>query len=133
MTAPAIVGILLLAACSSGTTFPPAGIPVTGDWGGDHIRLTLTDSGGQIEYDCARGVIGLPLRPDTNGGFVVPGFHYRGHGGPIRIDEPVDSSPASYSGTIRDNVMKIDVRLPSDSLGPYILTKGGEARVFRCL
>lgn len=136
MTPPfriAALGVVIIAACTSGVILPPEGAPVTGDWGGDHIRMTLTQTGGQIEYDCARGVVSGPLLADANGAFVVMGFHFRGHGGPVRIDEPVDSVSARYSGTIRDNVMKLDVGLPSDNLGPYTLAKGGAARVFRCL
>lgn len=129
----ALAYLLVLTACSSNALLPPPGLPVTGAWGGDHLRLTLSDAGGELEYDCARGVMAEPLRPDANGAFDIRGFHFRGQGGPVRQHEPVDSVSARYTGTIRDNVMKLDVRLPSENLGPYTLAKGGEARVVRCL
>ncbi len=121
------------AACSSGVIVPPDGSILTRSWGGTHIGITLTESGGVIEYDCARGTISGPVRVGSNGSFVASGFHFRGHGGPVRMDEIADSVTARYSGTVRNNVMTLLVRLPADSLGPYSLVQDASPQVYRCL
>ena len=95
--------------------------------------MTLSDSGGRVEYDCARGVVSEPIRIDSRGVFDVAGFHFRGHGGPVRLNEPVDSVPARYTGSVRGEVMNLDVRLAAATLGTFRLVKGGEALIFRCL
>ncbi len=125
--------LLGTAACSSGVVVPPEGSLLTRSWGGTHIGITFTESGGAIEYDCARGTINEPVRIGSNGSFVASGFHFRGHGGPVRINEISDSVTARYSGTVHNNVMSILVRLPADSLGPYSLVQDASPRVFRCL
>lgn len=128
-----LISLLALTACSSGVIGSPSGLPVTGAWGGDHIALSLSDSGGTIEYDCARGAITRPLVVAPNGSFSVDGFHFRGHGGPVRQDEPVDSLPVRYSGTIKGSAMSLTVVFPTGAPSVYALTKGAPPRVFRCL
>ena len=47
----------------------------TGVWGGPHVRLQVSDNGGEIEYDCAHGTIAQPLVLDAQGHFSVAGTH----------------------------------------------------------
>ena len=35
----------------------PAKALPNGVWGGEHIRMDVTDSGADIEFDCARGTV----------------------------------------------------------------------------
>src|SRR6266404_4607647 len=44
-----------------------------GDWGGRHIRLSVTERGATIEYDCANGTIEEPLLLGRDGRFDVRG------------------------------------------------------------
>lgn len=125
----------LLVSCVtwSCASFPAPGVPVTGTWGGDHIRASLTNSGGEVEYDCARGSIAEPLIVNGDGRFDVRGFHFRGHGGPVRVDEKPDSAAARYTGRIRDDIMTLDVSVEGAALNSYSLLRGRDGSVFKCL
>jgi len=128
-----LLTLIVLTGCSSTGLLPPAGVPVTGVWGGHHVRATLSETGAEIEYDCAHGKITEALLPDAVGAFNAKGVHFREHGGPIRQDEKPDSLSARYTGSIRNNVMKLEVELATGMLGPFTLSKGTEARVIKCL
>jgi hypothetical protein len=127
----ACLGFLLLGACSANGFAP--GVPITGNWGGEHVRLALTSAGGDVEYDCAHGGITEALVPDNDGTFDAKGVHIREHGGPVRQDEKVDSLPARYVGRIHGDEMDLRVLVAPDSLGPFVLVRGEAGRVFKCL
>ena len=134
MISPSKVSALLaLCVCWSCASVPAPGVPITGTWGGDHIRASLSKSGGELEYDCARGSITEPLTVNNDGRFDVRGFHFRGHGGPVRMDEKPDSAAARYTGRIRDDIMTLDVSVGGTALGSYSLLRGSDGSVFRCL
>jgi hypothetical protein len=105
-----------------------------GVWGGEHIRLQVTESGASIEYDCAHGTINQPLTLDGQGRFEVTGTHTREHGGPVRRDDVPDSYPARYTGRVEGQTMTLTVTL-SDAgtdVGTYTLTQGSEGRIRKC-
>jgi hypothetical protein len=128
----ALLTVLLLTACAPGSLIG-TGEPVTGDWGGDHIALSLTMAGGSVEYDCAHGGLFEPIRPDARGEFEAAGVHVREHGGPVREDEHADSIPARYTGTVRGSRMTVRVFAAADTLGPYQLERDDVARLLKCL
>jgi hypothetical protein len=109
------------------------GSAVTGSWGGTHAGLALTPTGGSIEYDCAHGGLGAPIRPGGDGRFEVAGVHVREHGGPSRIDEVPDSVPARYIGRIVGNRMNLQVVVGADTLGPFELQRDTPPRLVKCL
>src|ERR1700750_589795 len=49
----------------------------SGMWGGTGISMTVTESGAQIDYDCAKGTIEGTIKPDHFGDFEVKGTHTR--------------------------------------------------------
>src|SRR5512139_2278696 len=95
---------LLLAAVGALFAIPacaesPGPSAVTGAWGGEHIRLLLTETGGRLEYDCATGTIDAPLRPDQAGNFEARGTHAFERGGPVYPGMPATKQHAArYSG-----------------------------------
>ena len=110
---------------------PPA--VLTGDWGGTHVGLHLTPSGGTLEYDCAHGTIG-PIVVDGSGRFTAEGTHTAEHGGPVREGEVLPSSPVRYSGSIAGDRMILEGRLDNGvELGSFELRRGAEPRILRCL
>lgn len=115
---------------------PPSQTAVAlGIWGGEHVRLLVTDRGGSLEYDCAHGKIDQPLVSDAAGRFDLRGTHTREHGGPVREDEVADTHPARYSGTTDGQTMNLTVTL-SDSgerVGTFKLTRGQSGWILRCL
>lgn len=135
MLAPmrAAVVLIALVGCTLSGPSPNDGVPVIGAWGAPHAALTLTDTGGSIEYDCASGGLSSPVRPDAAGGFAIDGVHVRGHGGPVRIGEVPDSVPARYVGRVSGDRMTLRVLVGADTLGPFELRRGAEARLVRCL
>ena len=111
----------------------PPEAPLSGQWGGPHIGLSIGSTGGQIDYDCASGTIG-PIVPDAAGRFTAAGTHTPGHGGPVREDEVIPSHAATFTGVIQGNRMTLEGRVDNGvELGPFVLDKGAEPGIFRCL
>jgi hypothetical protein len=104
-----------------------------GMWGGEHVRLEVTDAGAVIEYDCGRGTIDQPLVTDVGGRFSARGHHVRERGGPVRVDEPPPPS-ARYTGQVTGKTMKLTVAVEGEKkpLGPFTLTYGAEADLMKC-
>jgi len=120
-----------LAACN--TNFNS--MDVVGPWGGQHLAMVLTATGGTMEYDCAAGTISNDWTVTPDGLFAATGEHMPGHGGPGRIDEDTVRRPARYQGTIRGRTMTLTVVLTDSAtvLGVFSLTRGQTGSVFRCL
>ena len=106
-----------------------------GAWGGVHVSLLLTETGGTLEYDCAHGTIDQPFVIDSSGRFQLAGTHTREHGGPIRKDEKPDTHPARYNGAVDGDTMTLTVTLTDSNevLGAFTLTRGRMARLVKCL
>jgi hypothetical protein len=128
-----VAGILLSAAgpCAADLAGPVA----PSEWGGDHVGLTVSATGGTLEYDCASGTIDQPIVTATNGNFVAQGTHTIGHGGPIMVGETPDRHPARYDGWTDGETMRLSVTLTDtgQKLGEYTLVRGQSPHVFKCL
>ncbi len=126
-----IVGLAALAACGDG----PTATTLVGDWGGEHVALTITSLGGSLEFDCAHGTIDEPIVPDADGAFDARGVYVREHGGPIREGEPPDSHPARYVGRIDRSRMTLTVTLMDGDewIAHYTLVQNAPPRVYKCL
>lgn len=121
----------LLAACAAR---PFERAPVTGEWGGTHVGLSLTLAGGTLDYDCAAGTMIGPLMLHSDGTFIAEGTHTSGKGGPEIEGEKMPSYRVRYSGAVRGNRMSLQGRLESGVLlGPFTLRRGAEPIIFRCL
>ena len=130
----ALAMIAAAAALSACATLPPAGVPLTGEWGGTHVGLKLSEAGGALEYDCAAGTIDEPLLPRLDGTFEVEGMHTPGWGGPERSGEVRPSFRTRYRGAVRGNRMSLQARVENGvALGPFTLVRGAEPIIFRCL
>lgn len=124
------------AACVRPTTVTPSDTRVaSGDWGGQHILLSVTGTGAHVEFDCASGEISMPLTVDIQGRFSVDGVYLREHPGPIIVGGETDPQPARYSGRVDDTTMTLDVMLTvsNQTVGSFTLTRGGLPRVSKCL
>jgi hypothetical protein len=126
-----LIALLTAGSCSQISTGP---LP-PGEWGGQHIGLTVFDRGATLEYDCASGTIDQRIVSDAGGNFVATGTHTRGHGGPIRDNEVPDRHPARYNGWTDGDTMTLSVTLTDsgESIGSYRLGRGQSPLVFRCL
>jgi hypothetical protein len=120
----------LAIACGDSYDSPTSPDPITGMWGGDRVRLTLAGNGGQLDFDCAHGVMTSPLALRDDGSFSVPGY-YQVEGGPAR--DPIERQPTTFSGRVTGNTMTISFTIGAQPLGPYNLTRDREVVLRRCL
>ena len=105
----------------------------TGVWGGQHIEIKVGAKSATIEYDCATGVINGPLVVDSNGKFKLRGTHHMERGGPVRADEEPRKIPATYTGSIKGNMMTLTLKLAGSSdEETFTLERGKEGEVFKC-
>jgi hypothetical protein len=105
-----------------------------GIWGGPHVRLSMSEGGIQLEFDCAHGTITAPLGTDSQGRFDMPGTFVREGPGPIRVGRTPGARSARYSGRIDGKTMTLNVNLtePDQALGSFTLTRGSEGRLWKC-
>jgi hypothetical protein len=104
----------------------------SGMWGGDHAVLELTDKGGEIEFDCARGHLDEPLRVDADGRFDVKGTFTPEHAGPIRRNENPAQSDTRYTGQIVGTTMTLKIIRGGTDLGSFTLVRGARPILKKC-
>lgn len=107
-----------------------------GAWGGQHIRLEVTDKGARAEFDCAAGVIEEPIAPDREGNFEQRGIYVYERGGPRHpADPPPKRHPAVYRGWTDGAEMRLTVSLTEGNkeIGTFTLGRGREAVLEKCL
>ena len=103
-----------------------------GVWGGDHVRLAISEPTATIEFDCAHGMLDAPIALDRDGHFDVAGVFVREHGGPIRVDDMLEQEPARYLGTTDGRTMNLTVS-SSQPVGTFTLVLGQQGRLVKCL
>jgi hypothetical protein len=105
-----------------------------GVWSGEHVQLTVSDAGADVEFDCARGRITQPLAVTTSGDFDVPGTFAPERGGPLRQDGGSTPQNARYAGRLRNDTLELKVMIPgsTESIGTFTLTRGGTALLKKC-
>lgn len=96
-----------------------------GVWGGDHIRVEVSDFQVRVTGLCFEGLIEQTLQLDAQGNFDLEGqiFTFIGPAGLPR--------PARYSGSIVGNVMTLVITFTdaTSSLGPFKLVFGNDVQV----
>jgi len=128
-------GALMVMSCAN------AGLPqAVGQWGGDHVRLTLEASGGRIEYDCGAGTIDTAVQLDAENRFSAKGKHEDYSSGKAAGSGPTDADAvpavrgANYSGKIDGDQMSLTVRIDGDKVPrSFKLTRGKSVKLIRCL
>lgn len=115
-------------------SLPPSLGPAGTTWGGEHVRLQVTETGARLELDCARGTISQPVQVQAVGNFTAKGTLTSERGGPARKDDPDNVVPAAYSGTISGDELKLRIASgPQDaSSGEYLLTRGSAGHLVKC-
>jgi hypothetical protein len=126
-----LLSLGLLASCADGPTAPSE---LRGVWGGEHIRISIGNPT-DVELDCAHGNITDPLTVEPSGRFETNGTFVFETGGPIRIDQVPALHPARYSGSVVGDRMSLTIHVADveQRIGPFILTRGSEGRLFKCL
>lgn len=106
-----------------------------GTWGGDRVRMELTDGGGTIEFDCAHGKIDHKLVTESGGRFQAKGTYARERSGPEHEEGEEKGLPALYTGRTDGKTMTLRIRLTgsNEELGPFTLTHGRKVRLTKCM
>lgn len=107
-----------------------------GVWGGEQIRFEVTETGANVEYDCAHGTVEGKIVVDAQGRFNVYGLHYaeRG-GGPAR---PGDGNSSGYrvrlSGRVGGSLLKLTVTRAGTRkvVGTFHLARDREPSLVKC-
>ncbi len=126
-----LAGIALTVACTAATPTPS---PLTGQWGGRQVRLTLDTAGGRIEYDCAAGTFDKPLLLDAEGNFSNSGKHEDYAKGPTNPDAPPAFADVIYNGKITGDQMALLVRVAGEKTPrSFTLVRGQNVKLIRCM
>ena len=108
-------------------------LPAPGEGGGRHVGLSLAESGGILEYDCAAGTMSAPVA-GPGGTFTAEGTHTPGWGGPEIVGQVRPTYRVRYSGEVRGDTISLQGRVENGVvLGPFTLRRGAEPIIFRCL
>jgi hypothetical protein len=105
-----------------------------GVWGGQHIRAEVTDSGADIEFDCAHGTIDQPIVLDGKGSFDVKGKFTPERGGPVRRDEKSNDRLVRYVGQVKDQELTLTITNAGtkETIDSFTLTHGSDGRIMKC-
>ena len=125
-----VCSVFLLMAVSAAE---PEALPA-GSWGGKHISLEVTATGGTLDYDCAHGTIDEKIVLDRNGRFRVSGTHVEEHGGPVRLSEKSGGYAVTYIGQVKGGKMKLSILRKDNKkpVGTFTLERGKEAFIVKC-
>jgi len=118
----------------SGSAAPTKAVP-NGVWGGQHIHMEVTDSGADIEFDCARGNIPQRLKLDDKGAFKVQGIYLAETPAPAAVDGGLTASggKATYIGTISGSSLRLEVLVEGqDAPRTFELLQGDPGHLAKC-
>jgi hypothetical protein len=106
--------------------------PLTGEWGGSRVKLTLTTTGGKLEQDCGSFVLKQPIAPGRSGRFSAKGFFEKTIG-PMRLEQPM-APRAAFSGWVSGDLIHLDVRVDGETEPRhYQLHRGQPVELFACM
>jgi hypothetical protein len=107
---------------------------LTGEWGGPQVRMSLTATGGKMEFDCASATIDAPVRPDPTGKFSAPGRHEAFTGGPTPADVAPPTTAAHFEGHVEGDTMHLTIhRKGETATQEYTLQRGRRVKIIRCM
>lgn len=137
----AAAGLLALPFVEPGSEAAGEPPDLLGEWGGEGVILTLTESGGTIEWGCQSAEIEEAVAPNRRGRFKATGRIFPGVFGPdiYPVPESRKPRPVKYRGLVKGDRMRL-VLVRSGSLWPreqrrtkLDLKKGRTVRLHRCL
>ena len=104
-----------------------------GQWGGQHLAMTVTQSGTDLEFDCGKATIAGAIETDRDGAFTATGTFLQERPGPTTPDGP-PRRPMRLSGTVKGDDMQVRIVLTDrdEDLGAFTLTYGATARIVKC-
>jgi len=103
-----------------------------GAWGGQHIRIEVTDDGARIDLDCAHASVEGKIFVDGSGRFSAAATYQHEHGGPVREEEEARGERVTLTGRVGGSLMTLTITRGRTKIGTYTLTRGSEGKVVKC-
>jgi hypothetical protein len=105
----------------------------SGPWGGQHIAITVAQSGMDIEFDCGKATVTGAIDTDRDGAFTATGTFLQERPGPTTPGGP-PQRPMRLSGTVKGDDMQVKIVLTDrdEDVGTFTLSFGGAARLTKC-
>jgi len=112
---------------------PVDSVVKSGQWGGQHIAMTVARSRTDIEFDCGKATVSGAIDTDRNGAFTATGTFLQERPSPTTPDGAAQR-PMRLSGTVDNDNMQVKVVLTdrNEDVGTFRLTFGGAARLIKC-
>ena len=113
----------------------PAQAVPNGVWGGEHIRIDVSDSGADIEFDCARGSISQRLALDAQGRFKLQGTYKAETPAPAAADGGSTGSgvTATYTGVFNGSSLRLEVSIEGQDMPrTFDLLQGDQGHLAKC-
>lgn len=121
----------MLGVCLAMTGATAAATPLTGEWGGDRTRLTLTADGAVLRQDCAEASFG-PVAPDAGGRFSAAGRFAAAGPGPQAGDAPASGVPARFDGHVAGDTLHLTILPQGGAPQRLTLIAGRQVKLIRC-
>lgn len=129
-----VLRLTLLAAALTLGCSDSVGPDLAGQWGGSGANLSLTPTGGSIDFGCGSASI-------DSGWTVGPGLRLRGtgvyHAGGGPLPPPGGGSP--HPAALQGQVGRLQITFSlivtdlNDTLGPFVVERGKQVNLLRCL
>lgn len=119
-------GPFFLAAAAMTTPTLPTGI-----WGGEQVRLEVSDRAAVLKLGCAEATLPGPITLDAQGHFVVQGRYTRFEGGPSVAGDAATGTETRFEGTVQGDRLLLTVRRP-DGTERHNLVRGLQSKVIGC-
>ena len=105
----------------------------TGQWGGQHMAMTVAAASTEIEFDCGRATAPGAIETDRDGRFVTSGTFLQERPGPTTPDGPA-RRPMRLSGMVKGDEMQVSIVLTdsNEEIGSFTLAFGETARLVKC-
>ncbi len=127
--ASAVCGLACGACVASPTSVDPLAV---GDWGGDHVLVSVSSASVAFEFDCAHGMTDTAITIDGRGHFRAPGLLVT-EGGPVR-QLPEAGAAVVYEGDRQGRRLDFTLTLSdaSQPIGEFSAVLGAAPRLFKC-
>jgi len=113
---------------------PTNAVP-TGVWGGEGIRMEVTDAGADIEFNCARGSISQRLALDAQGHFQLRGTYKAETPAPASDGSVSNGSGATaiYTGALSGSSLHLEVSIEGQGTPrTFDLVQGDQGHLAKC-
>ncbi len=125
-------GVLMAMTPALGAAGPePA--PLTGEWSGPQVRLSLIETGGRLDLACAAAAFDTPIRPDAAGKFSTTARYEAFGGGPTPADVPPRFETVRLTGHVEGDTLQLSIdRAKGVAPEAYTLQRGRRGKIIRC-